>query len=134
MSAEARKIAIILSTEDHSKVQLAGMIASVAAVSGIQVLVFVSMGAIRKFKKGISDDERFAGADFSKVLREKGVPPYLDLFKQAKEFGDVRMYACPMALEVLGWTDKDLEEDVFDEVAGMTKFLVDADGYDLVNL
>ncbi|NOY54022.1 MAG: hypothetical protein GXP58_10470 [Deltaproteobacteria bacterium] len=134
MTAEGRKIAIILSSEDYVKVQLAGMIASVAAVSGIEVLLFVSMGAIRKFRKGIGDEERFSGADFSKVLQAKKVPPYLDLFRQAREFGAAKIYACPMAMEVLGMTEADLEEDVFDEVAGMTKFLVDAEGYNIINL
>ncbi|NOY54339.1 MAG: hypothetical protein GXP58_12115 [Deltaproteobacteria bacterium] len=134
MSEQDRKIAIILSSEDYAKIQLAGMIASVAAVSSIEVLIFVSMGAVRKFRKGITDDERFTGSDFSKVLREKKVPPYLDLFKQAREFGDAKIYACPMAMEVLEMTKEDLEEDIFDEIAGMTKFLVDADGYNIINL
>jgi len=133
MSQETNKIAVILSSNDHTKVQLAGMICSVAAVSGISVLLFVSMGAIRKFKKGISEDEKFSGGEFSEVMRDK-VPPYLDLFKQGKEFGDVKIYACPMALEILEWTTDDLEDDVFDDVAGMTKFLVDADGHEMLHL
>jgi len=134
MAQETKKISIILSSDHHEKVQLAGMISSVAAVTGIEVLVFVSMGATKKFKKGISDDEKFSGGDFSKVLREKKVPPYLDLFRQGKEFGGVRMFACPMAMEVLGWTKDDLEDNLFDEVAGMTKFLIEADGSQLLHL
>jgi peroxiredoxin family protein len=133
MSQETKKIAIILSSDDHVKVQLAGMIASVAAVSEIEVLVFVSMGAVRKFKKGISEDEKFSGDEFSQVMRKKKVPPYLDLFQQAKEFGGAKIYACPMALEVLEWTKDDME-DVFDDVAGLTKFLVDADGFEMLHL
>ncbi len=134
MTQETKKISLILSSDNHEKVQLAGMISSVAAVTGIEVLVFVSMGAVRKFKKGISDDQRFSGGDFSQVLREKKVPPYIDLFRQGKEFGGVRMFVCPMALEVLGWTKDDMEDNLFDEIAGMTKFLIEADGSQMLNL
>lgn len=134
MTQETKKISLILSSDNHEKVQLAGMISSVAAVTGIEVLVFVSMGAVKKFKKGISDDERFSGGNFSKILREKKVPPYIDLFRQGKEFGGVRMFVCPMALEVLGWTKDDMEDNLFDEIAGMTKFLIEADGSQMLNL
>ena len=133
MSQAASKISIILSSNDHEKVQLAGMIASVGAVSEIEILLFVSMGAVRKFKKGISDEDKFSGGEFSQHMKDK-VPPYIDLFKQAKEFGDAKIYVCPMALEILEWKEEDLEEGVFDEIAGMTKFLIDADGSQIIHL
>lgn len=134
MSQETKKIAIILASNDHEKVQLAGMISSVAAVSEIEVLVFVSMGAVKKFKKGLSAEEKFSGGDFSAVMREKGVPDYLDLFRQGKEFGSVKVYACPMALELLEWGKQDLEDGIFDDIVGMTGFLVDADGCEMLHL
>jgi peroxiredoxin family protein len=37
--------------------------------------------------------------------------------------GDVKIYACSMAMDVLGWHMEDLEEGLFDDVIGLTAFL-----------
>jgi len=42
------------------------------------------------------------------------------------------VYACSMALDLLGWTTDNLIEDLFDDELGLTKFLSDAEEGDLI--
>ncbi len=61
---------ILLCSAEHEKIQMAAMMASVAAVSERPVTVFVSMGALPVFKKGAAPDEVYNGGAFSQVLRD----------------------------------------------------------------
>lgn len=132
MTPSTEKLTIILSSGHHETIQLAAMVASVAAVSGTNVLVFASMNAVPKFKKDLPDAERMTGGPFSDLLRAKKVPDFLDLFRQGKEFGNLKMVVCSMALDVLGW-EKDHLVDVFDEAGGLAQFLSDAAGGQIVH-
>jgi peroxiredoxin family protein len=125
---------ILLASDEHEKIQMAAMVASVAAVSERPVHVFVSMGAMLTFKKGLAPDDRYRGGAFSDVLKEKKAPDAMTLFGQGKMLGDMTMSACSMALDVLGWELDDLEEDLFDEAEGLTKFLSDAESGQLMTL
>ena len=103
------------------------MVASVAAVSGTSVLIFVSMDAVTKFRKDLPDAERMTGGPISEIMRRKKVPDFLDLFRQGKEFGDLKIYACSMALDILGLNKNDLV-DVVDDDSGLAQFLSEAAG------
>lgn len=116
---------ILLCSGEHEKVQMAAMMASVAAVSERPVQVFVSMNAILVFAKNISSKERYHGDAFSKLLCN--APDALELFRQGKELGDLKLWACSMALDVQGWEISNLEDDLFDGPMGLTKFLADAE-------
>lgn len=123
---------IVLSSEDHEKIQLAAMISAVAGVSCRPTNVFVSMGALLRFQKGLSQEQRYQGGALSQTMLEKNAPDAMDLFRQARQLGDVKMYACSMVLDVQEWELDDLEEDLFDEALGLTKFLADAEDAELV--
>lgn len=131
----AKPLYVLLCSAEHEKIQMAAMVASVAAVSDRPVEVFVSMGAIYAFQKGLGADERYRGGAFSDVIKAKNVPDALELFGQGKMLGDMKMWACSMALDVLEWTlDGDVVEDLFDGERGLTKFLADAESGELVTL
>ena len=65
---------ILLCSGEHEKVQMAAMMASVAAVSERPVEVFVSMNAVPVFEKGAPPAKRYQGGAFSKLLKEKKAP------------------------------------------------------------
>jgi len=44
------------------------------------------------------------------------------------------VHVCSMALDILGWKESDLVEDMFDGVMGLTKFLSDAEQGQLVTM
>lgn len=125
---------ILLASEDHEKIQLAAMMASVAAVSETPVHVFVSMGAIYAFQKGLSDEERYKGGRFSQVLKDKKAPDAMVLFEQGKMLGEMTMHACSMALDVLEWEEDELVEGLFDGALGLTKYLSDAEEGELITI
>lgn len=125
---------IVLCSGEHEKIQMAAMIASVAAVSERHVEVFVSMNAILVFAKNASTESLLQGGSFSKLLKEKNAPDAVGLFRQGKQLGDLKIWACSMALDVLGWEMSELVDGVFDEALGLTKFLSDAENGQFVTL
>ena len=125
---------ILLCSGEHEKIQMAAMMASVAAVSERPVEVFVSMNAILAFAKDAPAGRRYRGGEFSKLLLSKNAPDSITLFRQGKELGDLKMWACSMALDVEGWEMSHLENDLFDGPLGLTKFLSDAETGQFVTL
>ncbi len=123
---------IVLASPEHEKVQLAGMMASVAAVSERPTQLFVSMAAIMVFEKDLSAEARYQGGAFSARMLKKGAPDALELFVQGKMLGDLKIVACSMALDIQEWSLTDLEDGLFDEVGGLTKFLSDAEAGELI--
>ena len=120
------RISIILVSEDREDLQMAGMIASVGAVSGNEVTVLVSMNALKYFLKG-ADDKAPASGQMGEMLERKKAPSFKTLFEQAAELGDARIHPCSMAMDVLGVEWRDLET-FMKEPMGLTKFLGDAKG------
>ncbi len=130
----ATPLFILLASREHEKIQLAGMMAAVAAVSERATRVLVSMAALLAFEKDLAVEARYQGSPFSETMLAKGVPDAIELFQQGRMLGDLEMYVCSMALDVQGWTLDALVEDLFDEAIGMTKFLADAEAGELVVL
>ncbi len=120
------KISIILVSELREDLQMAGMIASVGAVSGNSVSVLISMNALKYFLKGASDKAPVAG-HMGEMLDHKKAPSFKTLFEQAAELGDARIHPCSMAMDVLGVEWRDLDT-FLKEPMGLTKFLDDARG------
>lgn len=126
----ANPLFILLCSAEHEKLQMAGMMASVAAVSERPVEVFVSMNALAAFRK--DRQGKYEGGDFSKIMQEKGVPDAIALFEQGKMLGEMNVAPCSMAIDVTGWKEDEFVEDLFGPPAGLTKFLSDAEAGQLV--
>jgi peroxiredoxin family protein len=125
---------IVLCSGEHEKVQMAAMMASVGAVSERPVEVFVSMNAILAFAKNAPADKRYQGGAFSTLLKEKHAPDAMTLLHQGKALGDMKLWACSMALDVKGWELSELVDGLFDGALGLTKFLSDAESGQLITL
>ena len=130
----ANPLYILLCSGEHEKLQMAAMVASVGAVSERPVEVFVSMNAILAFAKDAPAESRYQGGAFSKILKEKRAPDAITLLRQGKELGDLKLWACSMALDVQGWELEALEEGLFDGPLGLTKFLSDAESGQFITL
>jgi len=103
---------------------MAAMVASVGAVSGSDVHVFLSMNALSYFVKGASKEPPAEGP-VGKLLADKKAPPFTELFANAVDLGDAKIYPCSMAMDVLALEQKDLA-DYIGEPMGLTKFLDEA--------
>ena len=123
---------ILLCSEEHEKIQMAAMTASIAAVSERPVGVLVSMGAMYAFDKNAADNKRYKGGAFSDLMKEKNAPDAVELFRQGKALGEMTIHACSMAVDLLGWAESDLDGELFDGSMGLTKFLSDAESGQLV--
>jgi len=130
----ANPLYILLASGEHEKLQMAAMMASVGAVSERPVEMFVSMNALLAFEKDLPAERRYQGGKFSKVLKEKRAPDALTLLRQGKELGDLKLWACSMALDMEGWELDRFEDGLFDGARGLTKFLSDAETGQFISL
>ena len=119
----SEKINVMLTTENLEQLQMGAMIASVGAVSGSDVSVFLSMNALKYFVKG-NDHKAPLEGEMGKTMLNKNVPPFLELFEQAVELGDAKVFPCSMAMDMLEIKSEDLF-DYVGEPMGLTKFLSD---------
>jgi len=124
------KISIVCVTGTREKLQMAAMFASVAAATGDEVSVFLSMNAITYFVKGRSDNAPVEG-EMGELMGQKGVPPFKQLFQQAVELGDAQLLPCSMAMDLLKITKEDMDSEV-GAPTGLTRFLSDAEGGQLL--
>lgn len=118
------RVSIVVVSGSLERLQMAGMVASVSAVSGNEVLVFLSMNALAPFRKGAPSQAAPEG-EFGKVMAGKKVPPFKQLFESAVELGDAKVFPCSMAMDILGLAQADLEPYVSEHM-GLTKFLDEA--------
>ena len=125
---------ILLCSGEREKIQMAAMVASVAAVSDRPVRLFVSMNAIFAFEKGKSAAERYHGGHFAAVFATTKTPDPVELLGQGKMLGDMTVHACSMVLDLQHWEMENLVDDLFDGQMGLTKFLSDAEEGELISL
>jgi peroxiredoxin family protein len=126
----SQKMSIVLVTGTREKMQMAAMIASVAAATGTDVNVFLSMNALSYFIKGNSDEAPVEG-EMGTLMGQKGVPPFKQLFQQAVELGDAKILPCSMALDLLHVGKDDLDAEL-GPPTGLTRFLSDAEGGEIL--
>ncbi len=124
-------IAILLMSGTRERLQMGGMLASVAAVSDRPVKVFVSMNALPFFLQEAGPADLAALAALAegpagRRLEQRG-PPYRQLFADAVELGDASIHPCSLAMELLDIQAHQLEP-YFGAPMGLTGFMELADG------
>jgi peroxiredoxin family protein len=117
--------AIVLASRELSRVQAVSTIASVAAASDVPVQIFATMDGLLPFERETVESGDFdVGPVGARMLEAEDVamPMFYEQFAQAKELGDIELYACEMAMDLLD-TDLDDYVDVFDDTLGVSGFL-----------
>lgn len=125
-----QKLNIVCVSGTREKLQMAAMMASVAAATGDEVSVFFSMNALQFFVKNRNAEAPVEG-EFGTLMSQHGVPPFKQLFHQAAELGDARLLPCSMALDLMKISKDDLDP-AFGPATGLTRFLSDAEGGQLL--
>lgn len=123
-NASVSRIAIMVVSGTLERLQMAAMVASVAAVSGNEVTVLVSMNALEHFRRE-GTAQPAAEGEMGRLIAGKGAPPFRQLFEQAVELGGARIHPCSMAMDVLGCSAEDLAP-CLGEPMGLARFLDDA--------
>jgi len=121
---DSNRISLVVLSDKREQLQMAAMIASVGAVSGNEVIVFLSMNAMRYFVKG-ADIAAPCEGPVGQLMEKKNVPPFKVLFEQAVSLGEAKIYPCSMAMDLLGIEHGGLE-DYIGEPMGLTMFLDEA--------
>lgn len=118
----AEKLAIMIVSEEYEKSHVASMIASVAAVSGIEVSIFVTGNAVYNFLKKNVEKKNFTGGKLYDLIKEKKAALFYELFDQAKMLGGLKIYVCSMVMDICGLEKDDLI-DIVDDHLGLAAFL-----------
>jgi peroxiredoxin family protein len=117
--------AIVLASRELSRVQAVSTIASVAAASDIPVEVFATMDGLLPFENETIESGDFdVGPVGTRMLQaeDMDMPMFYEQFAQAKEIGPIELYACEMAMDLMG-NELDDYHDVFDDSLGVSGFL-----------
>ncbi|MHB1126535.1 MAG: DsrE/DsrF/DrsH-like family protein [Bacillota bacterium] len=129
---EQPKLSVILLSGELEKLQAGSLVGSVAALSGMEVNVFVTMDALRSFRKDIIEARNFKTAgEVGQEMLNKNVDLFYQLLQNGKELGSLNLYGCAMAMDLMEWKKEDMV-DVFDDVIGVTAFLGKAAGSQVI--
>jgi peroxiredoxin family protein len=122
-------LALFSGTDD--KLQASAVLTVGAAAMGRNVNVFLQYWALDAFRAdrvvkdhGVSPE---AGEEGLRAMQEQGKPHWSELFRQAKDLGEVHIYACADSLEMFQITKDDLDPMV-DGVWGVASFFMEANG------
>ena len=133
--SEQKKLSIIVFSGTIDKLMPVGILASGAAAAGYEVnLFFTFWGLTNITKQGIQKQpapidknyENF-GPMMMQKMQEMKYPMWYQLIQQAKEVGEVKVYACSTTMEFFGIKREDLA-DFVDDVVGVATFLDRATG------
>jgi peroxiredoxin family protein len=125
-----KRLAVIVSRgEFNSLIQVATLLMA-AVASGVAVRVFFRDEAIYKITRAgatvtnLSTVYRGQEAAVRKRLAAQGLADLPKLFREIKETGEARLYACSSSLAICGVEPAELLPEI-DEVRGLTAFLLE---------
>lgn len=124
-------ISLVLFSGTDDKLDAAAVLTAGAAAMGRKVNVFLQYWALDAFRAekihtdhGVSPE---AGPEGAALVRRHASAHWSELFRQAKEVGDVGIHACSLSMDLLGLAVEDLDPLV-DDQEGVASFFAEVDG------
>ncbi len=123
------RLAIIASRGSTNSLVQVGTLILAAVASELAVRVFFRDEAVWKLTKAraheldLSEIYRGHEAEVAARLAVQGLDDVERLLREARELGDVRLYACSSSMAICGARQEDLIEGL--EVRGLTAFLLE---------
>jgi peroxiredoxin family protein len=128
---EEPTISLVLFSGTDDRLTAAGVLTVGAAAMGRKVNVFLQYWALRAFRAdqvqkdhGVAPE---AGEEGALQMRSHPGDHWSELFRQAKEIGDVEIQACSLSMQVFGLEVSDLDPLV-DGQQGVAAFFAASDG------
>ncbi|ARM76765.1 DsrE/DsrF/DrsH-like family protein [Acidianus manzaensis] len=129
-----KKLSIIVFSGTIDKLMPVGILASGAAAAGYEVNLFFTFWGLNSITKQAMQQmqpidknyEQF-GPVMMKRMQEMKYPSWSELVREAKEVGEVKIFACSTTMEFFGIKREDLA-DFVDDVVGVATFLDRAEG------
>ncbi|AAY79752.1 DsrE/DsrF/DrsH-like family protein [Sulfolobus acidocaldarius] len=131
-----KKLSIIVFSGTIDKLMPVGILSSAAAAGGYEVNLFFTFWGLQSITKRsihsqqppqIDKNYEQMGPIMMQRMQEMKYPMWHQLVQQAKEVGEVKVYACSTTMEFFGVKREDLAEFV-DDVVGAATFLDRAEG------
>ena len=123
------RMSIIVFSGTVDKLMAASILTTGGAAMGLEVEVLLTTWGLEAFRKEAYKTNMRVSKDFedyAPVMMEqmmvKKVPSWMQNFQNAREIGDVKIYACSMTLELFGMKLEDLEP-IVDDVTGVAVFV-----------
>jgi len=124
-------LSLVLFSGTDDRLGAAAILAVGAAAMGRPVNVFLQYWALDAFRKqkialdhGVAPEVGAAGAALVRAS-QAGERHWSELFRQAKDIGEVKIHACALSMELFAVTQEDLDPLV-DDVEGVAAFMSDA--------
>ncbi len=125
----AERFSMLVFSGTVDKLSSVGILTSGAVAMGMDVDIFLTFWGLNAFlKENVRTNTRMS-KDFEdvapmlmQVMKEKNVPSWYDTLKIAKELGNVKIHACAMTLDLLGFKKENLD-DIVDDVIGVGEFI-----------
>jgi peroxiredoxin family protein len=131
MDEQEAPLSLILFSGTDDRLGAAAILATGAAAMGRPVNVFLQYWALDAFRRGKVSAWHGAapeaGPNGTVLVRasQTGDRHWSELFRQAKDIGDVKIHACALSMELFDITTDDLDPLV-DDVEGVAAFMADA--------
>lgn len=129
MDEQEKPLSLVLFSGTDDKLNCAAVLTVGAAAMGKPVNVFLQYYAVDAFRSGnVSADHGLApeaSATQAPVIRAHPGQHWSELFKQAKEVGDVNIQACALSMDMFHLKQADLDPMV-DGVEGVAAFMASA--------
>jgi peroxiredoxin family protein len=110
------KLALVLFSGTADKLMAAANIAAGAAAAGQEVTVFLTFAGLLAFRQNDWQTNQRLSADLGphtdlvrQALQQSGMPSWMQVFQDAIEIGDLKIYACVLSLELFQLKLADLE-------------------------
>ncbi len=122
------KMSVLFVSGTLDKMMAGAIITSGAVANDLEVNVFFSFwGLINLRKSGglpptMSYEAGPMAGQMMQIMKEKNVPSWLDMLRNAKEIGNVKVYACAMTADLLGIKKEDLDP-IVDDIVGVGEFV-----------
>jgi peroxiredoxin family protein len=131
MNEQESPLSLILFSGTDDRLGAAAILATGAAAMGRPVNVFLQYWALDAFRRGKVNAWHGAapeaGPSGAVLVRtgQAGPRHWSELFRQAKDIGDVKIHACALSMELFDITHEDLDPLV-DDIEGVAAFMSDA--------
>jgi peroxiredoxin family protein len=129
MSDDTLSLVLFSGTDD--KLQAASVLTVGAAAMSRKVNVFLQYWALDAFRAdrvmkdhGVAPE---AGEEGLRAMQAQGKTHWSELLRQAKDLGEVKVYACADSMEMFQITKDDLDPLV-DGIWGVASFFMEAEG------
>lgn len=100
-----------------------------AAAMGVETHIFLTFWGLHAFRKSVINTPLPMSSGYGelaehvgKLMADRGVPAWHQLFRDAQDIGDVRIHACAMTADLMDLTKDDLD-DMVEDVIGVASFI-----------